>query len=227
MGSTIAEHLHNNEFIVADNFLEQERYDYIKSVLYSEQFPWNFIDDTSGVNAEATINSYGFACSMYDSELDLPPPYADIQTCIDYLVDSLSKDFDLKQILRVRAGLQLPVPSGTSYILGPHIDMNIVHYTALFYFCKETGGTGTTILYKENENLYLHPYYMYKNKKHEDLTVEQEVEPRENRVLIFRGNRYHSATQPVKLNRRIAVNVNFMGWPKVPEMEQELNEQFV
>jgi hypothetical protein len=221
MGSTIAEYMHNNEFVVADEYLSKEDYQYLKDYLYSPRFPWFFVPNAAGTNDRTNKDSYGFSFLLFDQwKTDLEKISVDHKKVIDLFTDALKRDFDIEYVHRIRAGLQLPVPSGTSYNLGPHVDLDFVHYTALFYFCEETGGTGTTVVYKEKKDLYLSPSYMF-NKEHEELTVEQEIEPKENRVLIFRGDKYHAAKQPVKLNRRIAVNVNFVGWPKVSERIDE------
>ena len=49
------------------------------------------------------------------------------------------------------------------------------------------------------------------------MQVIDKIEAKENRVLFFKGNVFHSSSSPKTIFKRIAVNINFMGFPRKVE----------
>ena len=127
------------------------------------------------------------------------------------LIDSsIQRYFHMLKTLRVRTGLLVPV--GHKKVHAPHIDLLDPHWTALIYFSSEKG-SGQTYLYDELYDPYLYstPEKQWEGRQ---LPIAEMVEAKENRVVFFRGDMYHSSSAPETILKRIAMNINFTGHPR-------------
>lgn len=195
---------------IIENAIEPEQYKKLKD--YLNKVGWIFQTETSGWNRlkkekEINIHDSSFSHLIYHHREHITQNVM----CLPFL-DCIKKYFNVEKLLRIRAGLILP--KETELLHGPHIDYDEPHHTALFYFCREKG-SGYTYLYDERVDPYI-----YKNggvqalKKHKEMKIVEKVEPEENRVVFFRGDVYHTSSTPKSIFKRIAVNVNFKGFPK-------------
>jgi hypothetical protein len=69
-----------------------------------------------------------------------------------------------------------------------HHDLDQPHTVSILYF---TDSKSPTVIFKDQE---------FKEK--------QEILPKENRLIYFSGNLFHSGHSPIDSNRRILLNVN-------------------
>lgn len=131
------------------------------------------------------------------------------ELCKNALLQAAEKvNLKIKNIYRVRLGLILPKEDG-KIINMPHVDNEIPHYTGLFYL---TNNDGETVLYNEMYNLdrRVNSAERYKQVMLDGgFTIAGKVESKENRFMVFQGNRYHSSTCPTNIKERITVNYNF------------------
>lgn len=187
----------NEKYCVVDDWFAPSEYAVLKHYLTDQDLDWRYVPSTTTLdNSADKLLHYGFAKQLYPS--DNPN-----SVLVNLLTHKLSTVFNIDSLLRIRAGLQLPV--GKRIIHDPHVDFLEDHYTALFYFSTEIDA-GHTYIYdktasKDSKELL----------KSSDMNVLEKIEPRENRMLLFRGDVYHASSAPEKIFKRIAVNVNFRG----------------
>lgn len=187
----------NEKYCVVDDWFAPSEYAVLKHYLTDPKLGWCYTP--SSVKMESSSDKllhHGFAKQIYPSD----NPNA---VLINLLTHKLSTVFNVDSLIRIRAGLQLPV--GKRIIHDPHVDFFGDHYTALFYFSSEIDA-GHTYIYdktasKDSKELI----------KASEMNVLDKIEPKENRMLLFRGDVYHSSSAPEKVFKRIAVNVNFKG----------------
>lgn len=209
----LRKHFLKNDYVVIDDFFSKSDYKKLKNYFYS--VGWNFIPSTARKfeNQKAedkSIYDSSFVHLVYDC---LDKNNRNKSNIYDIFAENLSNGFDIREILRIRAGLITPDGIKEEYIHGSHVDWVHPHYTALFYFSSEKDG-GYTYIYNEKFDPYL-----YDDADHQrdgrDLKVAEKIEAKENRAVIFKGDVYHSSSKPQSVYRRIAVNVNFEGIPRV------------
>ena len=178
---------------IIDNFLDQEYFDKIQSHIESAHFPWNYMDNITryaGSNECMDLGMYGFN---------------------RYIINPHGKPHDLgsfhhliNEMIRViglnifRSRLDMTVNRGNSIILDPHVDVLYPHISSILYI---NDSDGNTIIYNQK--------YNDNDKFNQQLTVQKEIEPRANRLLIFDGMYIHTGCTPSKHNRRILINSNF------------------
>jgi|688.fasta_scaffold00037_167 hypothetical protein len=195
----ICEHVRKPEF----------RWDYWpvgkRYIDYDPNYPW-FLDPDTGKYTNQnkykdSFSSMGLVDNRVVSEIG--------GLCKDALLQVASRlNLKIKNIYRVRLGLILPKEDG-KIINMPHVDNEIPHYTGLLYL---TNNDGETVLYNEMYNLdrKINSAERYKQiMDNGGFTVADKVESKENRFMIFQGNRYHSSTCPTNIKERITVNYNF------------------
>jgi hypothetical protein len=104
-----------------------------------------------------------------------------------------------QQIVRVRSDMTMYNPSNHRHEL--HTDFPEEHMTAIFYM---NTSDGNTLLFDRDGKELI-----------------QEVEPIENRLVIFDGLMQHTGHSPSKHKSRVLINMNFMS----PELVTQLNKQ--
>ena len=218
--------LREADYIVLDNFLPEEDYNKAKTYLYSTEPKWTLLQNVSANKEDGEIDSrvadnFGFSSILHTDGENVEKTERR-QDVLDIFAQSLHKYFHIAHVLRVRAGLQTKT-NNINFFHDPHVDLSYPHYTALFYFCTEDTGYGVTTIYKERHDHYHNPDKMV-GWRHEDLTLADSIQPKENRVLIFKGNVLHSSSPPLDNSIRIAVNLNFIGYPREESIQ---DEQFV
>lgn len=206
-------------FKVVDNFLSDSEYSVVKEAV--EEAEYIFVPRVSGMRLEGDEDSgkdpltdTGFACSFYNQKED--GSHFDRHPYITQLFGrNLTRYFDLEELLRIRLGLF--TPTGTEPIVhDPHVDYRFAHWTALFYTCTEHGGGETYLWNHYFDNFTYANERDYVRSRPDELTLDKaiKVEPRENRVILFRGDMFHASSTPRKILKRTAININFVGWPK-------------
>ena len=178
---------------IIDNFLDKEYFDKIQSHIESAHFPWNYMDNItrySGSNKCMDLGMYGFnryIINPHGKPHDLGS--------FHHLIHEMMRVIEL-DIFRSR--LDMTVNRGNSIVLDPHIDNLFPHISSILYI---NDSDGNTIIYNQKYNDY--------DRFNQQLTVQKEIEPRANRLLIFDGMYIHTGCTPSKHNRRILINSNF------------------
>ena len=190
--------------LVHDNVLPRKAFELMQSqIVDSTAFPW-FKTITTEEKDQYGIHDYSwFHMVLKDGEI-ASQMYNLIYPLMICAFDSVNEP--VNNFLRFRLALQTPI--GGRYINSAHVDDITPHKTAIFYL---NNSDGNTILYNETydptSNLHSQNYRDTVLKNH--LTQIKEVEPIENRLLMFDGLRYHASQRPVNHSYRVILNINY------------------
>jgi len=184
---------------ILDNIIPKKIQEEIKSILYSNDFPWYFISDISH-HDNKNQNRPGHQHIFYkDGVLN-----SNHGNQIKIISDTVNKKIKKKlSISQARSFLQLPLnekilcKNGKHKEDTPHIDLFDPH-TVFLYYVNDCDGDTVLYNYKSKDKSYI-PFY-------EDIKIIRRVKPKQGRVLIFDGMTWHSSTQPTQGARCI---VNF------------------
>jgi len=102
-----------------------------------------------------------------------------------------------ENILRSRLDMTVYTPGGMR--CDPHVDSPYPHVATIFYL---NDSDGNTVIF--NEKFEGDP-----NFDESKLTIQREIEPKANRLLIFNGHYIHTGHVPAKHNNRVILNSNF------------------
>lgn len=189
---------------IIDNALPQGLYSFIKNEMLRNEFQWSLSLSTAFENDGEV--SFANTCYRNDNGTVLA------QNEIFPYMHSAFLGFTshlpgIKKLLRIRAGLILPTEKSKVHF--PHIDTPKPHWTALLYFNTEENN-GHTYFYEDRFDPQLYPSPEGPlQQAHLVEDVLKTVAPKENRLVIFRGDIFHSSSTPVDIPYRIAVNFNF------------------
>ena len=188
--------------IVKDNFLKIDEFLKLQEFVLSNEFPWFYSDRVSLPPDEYNINDYnaketdGFYHLLYATDENYHSPYVEY---FQEFFEELTRQFGYtsKSLLRARLGLKMPKSNHKkeNYNL-PHVDYHYPHDTIIYYLNTSDGNTR---IFDQHNN---------ENIEHSTFTIKNEIEPIQNRLLLFDGLQYHTASNPILTNRRIVLNLN-------------------
>jgi hypothetical protein len=191
----------------ASSLVPKRQAEDISRFLLSSNFPYYYASNihTGALTTEhdSDISASGFFHRFYDNKerhsqaLDLVLPL---------LYGLLDKtNFELVELLRVRASLSFP--SNETHNGFPHVDIPNLenYYTAIVYL---TESDGETILFNE--------FYDGEEQtpKVETLSEACRITPEYNSGVVFEGHRFHTGLQPVTSKVRLVLNYNFFAEDK-------------
>jgi len=186
------------DLTIIDNFLPNEIFFRLKETIYSNQHPWFFLDTSTGYDNNL-IEYYTFGC--YIVKISNPEVYNPIISSSKYvkiLNEHVKQKFGFSTVLRSR--LDMTTYRSKKVTFQPHVDLIQKHYTSIFYL---TECDAPTIIYNEK-------HFSDELIDAEQLSIMQEVCPKENRIIIFDGNYIHTGTSATDVSRRILVNSNYI-----------------
>ncbi len=199
MKNEVIQEINKNYYVIIDNFMEDPTYvDKMEQVLLHPDNLWRYLENPVVVEGQDVGTKY--ACMhqpLYhtlDGGIQPSSHFFMFVPVIDKIKEVLSP---CDTLYRARAYLTFSSPETTP--LQPHVDEQWPNISCVFYI---SDADGDTILYKEhfNENPYLNP---------DKLTEVGRVPPKKNRLVLFRGDRLHSAGIPAESTRRLIANINF------------------
>ena len=191
---------------IFDNILSPKVFKNLQnSILDDSNFSWYF-GNTHDKSVEASNNfMYSWDHNVYNSGQIYSDSFSFIKPCLLSALDNCG--IDVEELIRIRIGCITITEK--QYTHGPHVDNFIPHKTGLLYL---NSTNGPTILYNQkydpDSNLDTSEYFDKYVKS--NLTIQDKVEHKENRLLIFDGHTYHSSTTQTDVPRRIAINFNFI-----------------
>tara|TARA_A100001035_G_scaffold169356_1_gene134414 strand:+ start:2130 stop:2801 length:672 start_codon:yes stop_codon:yes gene_type:complete len=186
------------DLIVCDDFLEHYHFTMLKKSM--ADVDWEYRPGISIEDEGDPRLYYGFSCGILD-KLDGPKNY-DMELRYHKLIAGLNERvmrlFNFDSTSRCRLDMTTyrgPEP----LVFAPHVDLDGEHYTSIFYIEESDA---PTIIY--NEMLMEGDV-----PKDMELTEKQRIEPKPNRLVVFKGNYVHTGMCPTTTANRILVNSNF------------------
>ena len=186
------------DLIVCDDFLEHYHFTMLKKSM--ADVDWEYRPGISIEDEGDPRLYYGFSCGILD-KLDGPKNY-DMEIRYHKLIAGLNERvmrlFNFDSTSRCRLDMTTyrgPEP----LVFAPHVDLDGEHYTSIFYIVESDA---PTIIY--NEMLMEGDV-----PKDMELTEKQRIEPKPNRLVVFKGNYVHTGMCPTTTANRILVNSNF------------------
>lgn len=186
-------------FTIIDNFLTKSYLKDLQNYFLSQRCEWNFNDNLTGDDSYAILGSFGFTIPLHWNQM-FSNSYAGSLTRVLVLTaaDKVEEITNIPHIA-VRARADMTVFNSLNHRHEMHTDYPQEHMTAIFYLNTSDGNT-----------------LLYDRDGKELLT---EVEPIENRLLVFDGLLQHTGHSPSKHKSRVILNMNFM----TPTLVEELN----
>ena len=185
--------------LIIDDFLPEDEFKRLHNYVMGSEFPWYYHSHASAAPGsyvpENAIESGALVHSVFSKE-DNSRSFA-----LEHFAPLLNKIDEHENFqadfIRIRAGMKTVKPgfSDSNYNL-PHVDYRFPHTTALLYI---TESDGDTFLFNEQ----------YTGTDLTEFTVKQRISPKPNRLIIFNGLCYHTASNPISNEIRIIVNINF------------------
>ena len=167
---------------VIDNCIPEEMQNEMLSICTSTILPLSYNKYTTSPHAKRILRGFGHLFLAYEGTLS---PYA----------DALSKPAKTvlpdKDLVRGRLFLQLPVQ--TNEIGEYHVDFQRDHLT-MIYYVNDTDGD--TIIFNEK-------------KLNGKYTIKKRIQPKANRLVLFKGEFVHTGCSPSKTANRILINSNY------------------
>ena len=180
---------------VVDNFAPQEYFELIQYSCLGFNQAWYYQPNiTAGVFEKEGLGKHGFNCWIVEHPNTFCDNYA--AGLFTDLLLQMRKSIGCENILRSRLDMTVYTPGGR--MCDKHVDSPIPHVATIFYL---NDSDGNTVIYNE------------KFTKPEDvdgeLTIQKEIEPKANRLVIFDGLYIHTGHVPANHNNRVILNSNF------------------
>jgi hypothetical protein len=188
-------------FEIIDNFLTDDCLKTLQDYFLTPQCEWHYNPKLTGDESYNNLGSFGFTIRLHWNQSFVDTLAGNLSTQLVFTTLRQVNKFTDKtyEIVRVRGDMTMFNPSIHQHEL--HTDFSYEHMTAIFYV---NTSDGNTLLYdREGKKLLV------------------EVEPVENRVLIFDGLLQHTGHSPSKHKSRVLINMNFM----TKELVEELNNK--
>ena len=183
---------------VIDNFIPTSYLHEMQEHIVSPWQEWYYQDNISLIEKKGKFGHFGFNQCLKPVNQD----YLDHYTArlLKPLVLLIQETARCKNVIRSR--LDLTTYQGESKILEPHIDFSDrEHISSIFYIIDSDGNT---VIYNEKYKMGDPDYFQLEN-----LTIQKEIKPKANRLLIFDGFYVHTGHTPGEHNCRILLNSNF------------------
>lgn len=188
----------NNNLFEIENFLKPDEQQKLINYFCSPGFPWTLtVDAVGGVYNNIIIEDDSvvglFHTFLYDGKI-CSPGFDDISWILERFKNL---NLDPKNLFRVRAGMFLKHPDSSPH--PAHVDAPFKHITAVYYVNDCDGD-----LYLWNETNFQYPF-----KKPEKYTLKKQVSPSQGKLVVFKGEHYHSSSYPTCRALRVAITFNF------------------
>lgn len=188
---------------IFDDIIPKTTQNRIETIINGADFSW-YIKENSVYAPGCNIPSFFNMCktigyvktvysdgNIYDSRM--------LPWCLQILDSILDKEqINLTELLRIQINL-LYQNVDHSYKEGmwttAHVDQDFDH-NVLLYYVNETDGD--TFLFNEK-----------RDDTFSEFTIKDTVKPQKGRAILFDGKYYHAASNPININKRIAINFNF------------------
>jgi hypothetical protein len=182
---------------IIHNAFQKDLFKKIVETVTDTHFPWYY--SATAYHDEKGLYSYSFSHQVFDTQIRSKSHSIIYPTFLKFLEDNNEK---MTELLRIRCGLVGVTPY--PYTHEAHVDFPFEHKTALIYL-NESDGPTTLYNEKFDPASEQDPRHFYK-----DLTINTQVNPEPNKMIIFDGLTYHTSCSPTKVPRRLVINFNYV-----------------
>ena len=193
-----------DEIIVIDDAVDFKTQEFIKELCVGPSFGWIFNGTSAYFRTDKTPEQLplDFFKHTVDTPLFTHTLWYDYgknsMFCDQFfpIIDAIP--FVIDKLIRVKVNLTVAHKDATADTYSiPHVDMKHVEncITALYYI---NDSDGDTVIFNEKTGHLGH------------LTVKQRVTPKQGRLVVFDGSRYHSGNNPSTDAPRLNLNINFL-----------------
>ena len=194
---------------VFDNFLPNEYFEELQSKIFGFSQPWYYLNNITFPDKKGDcLGEYGFNYWIVSKGGLLGDDPT--SKMVYNLLMKMRKVSPYKNIYRSR--LDLTLYTGESKRGDIHVDQSnpfFPHYATIFYV---NDSDGNTVIYNERydgEDGDYSSKVIQEKGLEEKLTIQQEIEPKANRMVAFDGLYIHTGSVPAKHNTRVILNSNF------------------
>ena len=180
---------------IIDDFLPQDQYQFLADLVRSIDFDWHWeAHAASQPEHSAVSGTRGGWVHLLGNRSHNVRSWA-----LDHFAPVLDQLVARTGLTVARArvtALQSRWGSSPEDYLTPHVDYMCAHTTAIYYL---DSSDGDTVFFEQVFTGYPQP---------SEFTVLSRVSPRANRLVLFDGLQYHTATAPCRSELRVVLNVN-------------------
>lgn len=175
-----------------------------EELLYSRKFPWFFNPST----VDDELNYFQPHLAVTDSSIDtpqlyhfilsdqIPSPFFEFLKPMIYSIEE-KFNFQIIELIRIKANLLLRVDKTVSSYHHPHVDMSDNDYKSLIYYVNDADGD--THVFNE----------FYNGTVMSKLTALDQISPKKGRAVLLESSRFHSSSPPIDLSHRCVINFVF------------------
>jgi hypothetical protein len=144
-----------------------------------------------------------FSCAILSSYNEVSLPFNfyfnDLRSLIYSAQDKFLELKNIKKVKRIKFNLLLQQKDTPEYhYQTPHPDEHEDNCFTMIYYCNDSDG-----------DTYLFNEHFSKNAPIKSLTLNQKVQPKKNRAVVFKSNRYHAGSYPILSEERMVINFVF------------------
>lgn len=187
--------------IVIDNFIPNLYLQDLQSHFLSEHCEWYFNGKLTGDQSEELLSSYGFYTLLCWNRNFNQNYISTLSKGLIFSVQQKVEDLVQNQLCIVRARVDMTVFNPSNYRHELHTDFPCEHVAAIFYI---NSSDGNTMIFDRS-----------------GLELIAEIEPVENRLVIFDGLMTHTGHSPSKNKSRVLMNLNFMDTKTIYKLEKD------
>ena len=182
---------------VIDDFLSIPDFQSIQRLMQSHEFPWYYLSHASkqagSALPENAIESFALVHTLYSK---FENEHSFQLKNFSPLLGKIEEEFNL-EIIRVRCGMKTHKKDFTDQNYNiPHVDFPFQHWSMVYYVNNTDGDT------------WMFDQIYTGDPEPTEFTVKQRITPKPNRLILFPGLQYHTASNPINKDSRIIININ-------------------
>ena len=171
---------------VYDNLIPKNYLKDIQNYFLHGNAQWTYMPSMTYGDSDSDLDSFGFSIGICDGGI-FQNTYA--ATLLKGLLYHIQEKTNRNKILRSRIDMTVYNPVGYRHDIHTDLPKEVDNITTIFYL---NNSDGNTVLYDSKSS------------------PMKEVEPIENRLMIFSGDIPHTGHSPSKSKCRVLINSNFI-----------------
>jgi hypothetical protein len=196
-----------DDILEIENIIPVDHQKYICDTMTGFNFPWvlnkNIVSgDDCFINQKN--NPPGFNHFFYEHN-KATSSFFEMVYPIVLSLTSRYPTLPFNRLLRMRGNLTLANQSTDLDKFMPHIDSFFPHVVAIYYV---NDSDGDTIIFDQSNDNYDSGEKDIDTIKNGTFTVKRRITPKQGKLLVFSGNRYHTASFCKNTDYRCLINMN-------------------